>query len=88
MLGAISVCSFEFRCMGHPPQGHYISGSRLDTHWVLTALLVPESGKVCICVLAVKLKTTTQLEGEDIILDSLQIPTDVFHSSGLLVASS
>jgi hypothetical protein len=50
-----------------------------DAHWVLIALVVPESGKVCIYI-AVKLKMATWLEGEAIILDSLQIPTHVIHS--------
>jgi hypothetical protein len=51
----------------------------------LVTLKVPESGEISIHV-AVKLKIVTRLEGESVVLDALQILTDVFHC--FLVTSS
>lgn len=76
---AISICSFEFHWMGHPPRVITYLVQDLMHTGVLVALIVPESSKVGIYV-TVKLEIMIWLERKSVIIDSLQVATDVFHT--------
>jgi hypothetical protein len=58
---------------------HNVSGAGFHAHGILITLKIPKSGKVRVDI-AVELKAGTGLKGETVVLDALEVSTDVFDA--------